>query len=107
MQIREDQSQGQRVRAFKLTATPTGSDGVGSFPLQCHSCTGSGCSSVRTALSSIGNKFICILSKPQKMDSITLEVTASDGTPMVSELSAFGGCGALGSAIDAEWAASA
>ena len=107
VQIREDQSQGQRVRAFKLTATPAGSDGAATnVPLQCHSCTASGCTSVRTELSSIGNKFICILSTPQKMASITLEVTESEGTPVISELSTFGGCGALGSAIDAKWVAS-
>lgn len=104
VQIREDQSQGQRVRAFKLMATPAGSDAVA--PVQCHSCTSSGCTSVRASLSSIGNKFICILSKPHKMASITLEVTASDGMPVISELSAFSGCGALGRVIDAEWAAS-
>eukprot|EP01052_Picozoa_sp_SAG31_P037552 SAG31_NODE_4867_length_2899_cov_1.889643_3_plen_204_part_00 len=105
VQIREDQSQGQRVHAFKLTATPAGSDAVVSVPLQCHSCSRFGCNGVRTTLSSIGNKFICILNKPQKMASITLEVTKSDGRPVVSELSAFGGCGALGNAIDLEWAA--
>ena len=93
VQIREDQSKGQLVRQFHLTALlPNGTTVV--------LCPGK--------TSSIGNKFICILGAPLNVRSLTLSLTgaAAGTTPRVQQFAAFR-CGDVAEEIDAAWTASA
>lgn len=91
VQIREDQRNGQVIRAFKLTARlPSGA----TLPL---------CPDKAT---SIGSQYICVLKAPIEVANLTLVVTkAEQGTPVISWFAAFR-CGQLAAAIDTEWAAS-
>ena len=87
VQLREDQSKGQLVRAFSVTATLA--DGS-TAPL----CAGG---------SSIGNKYICVLATPVQATSLAFEATAAEGgDPAITEFAAFS-CGALATDIDARW----
>ena len=86
--IREDQSKGERVRSFSLTAALA--DGSRA-PL----CTARGGKSV-------GNMFICVLHKSMRVTSITLEITEAADVPHISQLALFS-CSALAEEIDGEW----
>ena len=89
VQLREDQSKGQLVRAFTITATLA--DGS-SVPL----CTGG---------SSIGNKYICRLTAPVAAVALTFNATSVvGGVPTISQFAAFS-CGALAAEADAKWEA--
>ena len=90
VQIREDQSGGQWVRQFRLTATlPNGTVAV-----LCPKKT-----------SSIGNKFICALKAPLTVASVSLSLTASaEGVPQIPQFAMFR-CNQLAAEIDATWAA--
>ena len=89
VQLREDQSKGQLVRAFTVTATLA--DGS-SVPL----CTSG---------SSIGNKYICRLAAPVAAVALTFNATSVvGGVPTISQFAAFS-CGALAAEADAKWEA--
>ena len=91
MQIREDQSRGQVVRRFRLTATQADGTKVALCPEKA---------------SSLGNKFICALRTPLTLAELSLSVTAAEGgTPRIAQFAAFR-CGQLAAEIDAVWAAS-
>ena len=54
--------------------------------------------------SSIGNKYICALTAPMTIASLSLQVTeAVGGTPAIDQFSAFR-CAGVAAAIDARWA---
>ena len=89
VQIREEQSQGQAVRLFRLTATLAN----GTTLVLCPSKT-----------SSIGNKFICVLDAPLTVASVSLSLTgaAAGTTPRITQFAAFR-CGHIAEQIDAAW----
>ena len=89
VQLREDQSKGQLVRNFTVTATLA--DGS-TAPL----CAGG---------TSIGNKFICVLPAPISATSLAFEATGVEGgDPTIAQFAAFS-CGKLAAEIDERWAA--
>lgn len=74
----EDQSTGQLVRSWVLTALlPDGTQ------------------QQLAAGESIGNKRIVVLEAPVTVSMVTLNVTSAAGPSVIRELSIFGGCGAL------------
>ena len=89
VQIREDQSKGQLVRRFALTAMLANGTSVVLCPQK---------------TSSIGNKFICVLSAPLVVANLSLSVTAAlaGTTPRISQFAAFR-CGDVAKEIDAAW----
>ena len=90
IQIREDQSKGQLVREFHLTAKLAN----GTIAVLCPKKT-----------SSIGNKFICVLDAPLTVTSLSLALVGAAGTaPRITQLAAFR-CGHVAAEIDAEWRA--
>jgi hypothetical protein len=95
VQIREDQSQGQFIRTFKLSAVVVANGGRSSSKQVVILCP--------TRASSIGNKYICMLPAPIQIASLTLEVTtAIGGTPGITQFAAFR-CSDVAAAIDERW----
>ena len=87
--LQEDQSSGQRVRAWEVTAfLANGSS------LQ----LGQG--------QSIGNKRILALAEVQQVAMVRLTISAAVGTPEMSNFALFGGCNALARELDGPPAAS-
>ena len=100
VQIRENQTNGQFIRSFKLSATLAGGSSGGDSGLLGGSNIEVLCP---TRSSSIGNKFICILPVPLPIASLTLHVTdARGGIPVINQFAAFK-CGGLAAEIDARW----
>lgn len=94
IQIREDQSKGQLVRQFKLTATLTN----GTTAVLCPHKT-----------ASIGNKFICVLGAPLNVTSLSLSllaVAAGAASARITQFAAFR-CGDIADEIDVAWDGSA
>ena len=86
VQIREDISSGQIVRAFTLTALL----GNGTSVPLCPERGGS----------SIGAKYICVMPAPLQVKSLTLTVTAAKGgTAKIAQFAAFS-CSSLAAEID-------
>lgn len=82
--ISEDQTTGQRVRAWALSAT-----------------LGDGSTVALGQGQSVGNKRIVVL--PQELHSVglvTLEIGSAVGTPVLANFAIYGGCGALAAALD-------
>ena len=89
VQIREDISSGQIVRAFTLTALL----GNGTSVPLCPERGGS----------SIGAKYICVMPAPLQVKSLTLTVTeAKGGTAKIAQFAAFS-CSSLAAEIDESW----
>eukprot|EP01049_Picozoa_sp_SAG25_P008246 SAG25_NODE_728_length_5697_cov_2.400322_2_plen_202_part_00 len=76
VQIREEQSRGQLVREFELTATLANGTNVVLCP---------------DRASSIGNKFICVMEAPLVVASLSLSVKAAVAgtTPRINQFAAF------------------
>ena len=87
VQVRENQSLGQSVRAFNLSAVLANGSTVPLCP---------------TKRSSIGANFICALSAPLVVKSLTLAIGTSAGVPYIAGFAAFD-CSSLAAAIDARW----
>ena len=89
VQIREDQSQGQLVRGFRLTAKLAN----GTTTVLCP----------RKA-TSIGNKFICSLDAPLVVERLSLMLTgaAAGTTPRITQFAAFR-CADVADEIDTAW----
>ena len=89
VQIREDQSQGQLVRGFRLTAKLAN----GTTTVLCPRKT-----------TSIGNKFICSLDAPLVVERLSLTLTgaAAGTTPRITQFAAFR-CADVADEIDAAW----
>jgi len=94
IQIREDQSKGQLVRHFKLTATLTN----GTTAVLCPHKT-----------SSIGNKFICVLGAPLNVTSLSLSLLAAAAGAASARITQFAAfrCGDIADEIDVAWDGSA
>ncbi len=90
VQLREDQSKGQLVRAFTVTATLADGSTV---PL----CAGG---------TSIGNKYICILDTPVAATALVFNATSAAAAPTITQFAAFS-CGTLAREADAKWEAKA
>jgi len=82
--LSEDQTTGQRVRAWALSATLADGSTV---PL------GAG--------QSIGNKRIVVLPQELRVALVTLDIGSAVGTPVLANMAIFGGCGVLAAALDA------
>jgi hypothetical protein len=104
VQIREDQSQGQFIRQFKLSATVNVSSAAARSVGSGNNDGSEGKNTVQvlcpTRASSIGNKYICVLPALVRIASLTLEVTeAVGGIPSIKQFSAFK-CSDLAARID-------
>ena len=92
VQIREDQSRGQIVRSFSLTAQLSNGSTVPLCP--------------ERGGSSIGNKYICVLPPPGlqvKRLSLTVTSAAEGAMATITQFAAFS-CGGLAQEIDESWA---